>query len=235
VGQIRRIGGVAQLVVHHRHAAVLPGQTKHRLDKVVARVAVQPRRTHNEIVRAELLYILLAQQLCFAVDRARRGQVVFPDGLRRVAAEHIVRGDMHQLCADLLRGHGQVARTQGIHRKGRLPVCFAAVHIGERRAGNDGVRRVMAHIGSHLVAVCDVQRVHVRGKHGGALQLCGQGPQLRFSRGNAPAQLCPKLPVRTCDEYFHNIFLFFCFALHSARRVPQYCSRPSATRFRCSP
>ena len=87
MGQIRRIGGVTQLVVHHRHAAVLPGQTKHRLDKVVARVAVQPRRTHNEIVRAELLYILLAQQLCFAVDRARRGQVVFPDGLRRIAAE----------------------------------------------------------------------------------------------------------------------------------------------------
>ena len=56
----------------------------------------------------------------------------------------------------------------------------------------------MAHIGSHLVAVCDVQRVHVRGKHGGALQLCGQGPRLRFFRDNAPTQLYPKLPVRAC-------------------------------------
>ena len=172
VGQVHRVGGVAQLVIDNGDLVVGLAQADHGLDKVFSVVAVQPGGAHDEMAAAEPLDILLAQQLGLAVGRDGRGHGALVQGDAAVGdtGEHIVRRNMDQAGVDLLTGQGQVAGPQGVDLVGRIAGGLAAVHIGESRAVDDSLRLVAADIVDGRFTVGDVQFIHIHGDDSGLAQ-----------------------------------------------------------------
>ena len=135
---------------------------------------------------------------------------------------------MHQFCAHLLGGNGQVPGAQGVHLKGILGVALAAVHIGVGGAVDDHIRLHPAHKGHNLVPVGDVQLIRIGGNDLGRTQLFRNGPNLGAAFLQLAQQLGAQLAVAARDQNLHIVSapLF---------QSAQYFSLLSATCFRCLP
>ena len=209
VGQILRVGGVAQLVVHHLQLSELFARRHHGLYKVFARRAVQPGGAHDKIAAAEIPHVFLAQGLGLAVHADGRGPLALVQRAAAVRgpAEHIVGGNVDQPRADLLGRLRQICRSHRVHLKSRLRLFFAAVHIGKGRAADDGVRLVAPHKGDGFQPVGNVQLAQVGGDHAGVFQPLGHGPQGAAAPAQLALQLGAQLPLRAGNEYFHAFVL----------------------------
>src|SRR5699024_4847900 len=206
VGQVHRVGGVAQLVVDHLQPAVLFARAGDGLDKVFAVVAVQPGGADDEVPVAEPLDVLLPHQLGGAVGADGPGQAGLVLGHAAVLPprKDVVGGDMHQPRAHLLGGLGQVAGAQGVGLVGGVVVCLAAVHVGVGGAVDDDVGLVAADEVIHRLVVGDVQLGQVHRDDGGVEQLFGDGADLALALPQLLDDLGAQLPPAACDDDFHS-------------------------------
>ncbi len=102
------------LVVDHRQGVALRRELGDRPDEVAPGRAVHPGGAHDVGGRTQREHGLLAGEFGPPVRRTRRGGGIGLVGLVRRAVEDIVGGDVHQGCADLGTGCGQLRRSGGI-------------------------------------------------------------------------------------------------------------------------
>ena len=112
-GQIAGVGGGAHLVVNHAQGVFFVSESQHRFDKIVAELAVQPGGADNDGVGAGAGQGALAFEFGPAIDRARRGRVLFAVGAARGAVEHVVGRNVQH--ADTVFG-GRFAQNLGGQR-----------------------------------------------------------------------------------------------------------------------
>ena len=206
IGQVHRVGGVAQLVIDHVDLVVGPAQADHGLDEIFAVVAVEPGRAHDDVAAAEVADILLTQQFGLAVSRDGRGLRAFIQRNAAVgrAREHIVGGDVDQPGVDLVAGQGQVARPDGIDPERRVTGRLTAVHVGDRRAVDHRIRLVAADIVDRGLPVGDVQFVHIHRDDGRLAQTLRQGAQHAAFFGQLPLELGAKLAAAARNQNLHR-------------------------------
>ena len=206
MGQVHRVGGVAALVVDHLQLAEFLAGIDDGLDKVLAVVAVQPCRAHDEVAVAELLHILFAHELGRAVgaDGPGQGGFILRNAAVFPAGEHIVGGNVHQPCAGLFGSLRQIAGAKGVCLKGIVVVHFAPVHVGVGGAVDDDIRAVAPHELVHHLVVGDIQLRQIHRDHRSVEQLFGDGAQLAAALLQLLEQLRAQLPFAACDNDFHT-------------------------------
>ena len=206
MGQIHRVGGVAALIVDHFQLAELLAGVDNGLDEVLAVVAVQPCRTHDEVAVAELLHIVLTHELGGAVgaDGAGLRGFVLRNTAVLAAREHIVGRDMHQTGTGLFGGLRQIAGPEGVCLEGGVMVHLAAVHIGVGSAVDDDIRAVAADELIHHLVIGDIQLRQVHGDHRGALQFFRDGADLAAAFPQLLEDLGAQLAFAAGNNDFHT-------------------------------
>ena len=229
VREVVGAGGVAHLVVHDRHGLVALRQAQHGLDEVLAHIAIEPRGAHHKRARVARQREALAGKLGAAVGADGRGDVGLEPLALHVAREHVVGGDVHELCPLAGAGAREVHGTERVGAERAGPVCLAAVHVGERRAVDGEV------VGTVLVkprvdrgGVRDVERVDVDVVDLRVAIRLGDGADLGGPALDEPPQLVAELPARTSDKNPHETVSPS--PACRAFRDPSRCYRPADLR-----
>ena len=113
------------------------GKAQHRLDEVLAVFAEDPRDAHDEEFFERFSRRLFAEKFRLAVGVARRLLIRWLVEVLARAGKYIVRADVEELRADLLRETREFARRRRIHLAAKLRLVLCLVHCRIRRAVDD--------------------------------------------------------------------------------------------------
>ena len=144
--------GARQLVGTSRGFPTVLGAVDDR-SQLPAVGMVDPRRAHNQVLRVQLAYELLAGKLRLAVECVGLGAIELVAGTVLVPGEHVIAGYLHQQRVDGLGGNGQIARPQSIRLHGGQPVFCRHVVAADARAVHHDGRAVAADEFRDLVKV----------------------------------------------------------------------------------
>lgn len=112
---------------------------------------------------------------------------------------------MDQPRANLVAGNRKVARAKGIHLICCITVGFAAVHIGESRAVDNGIGLVAADIGDGGLAVGDIEVVNIHRQNRSLAQPFGQRAKHAAFVGQLALQLGAELPAAAGNQDLHAL------------------------------
>ena len=135
--EVARICRRADLVADDGKLLVRFGKAQHRLDEILAVFAEDPRDAHDEELFERFSRRLFAKKLRLAVDVARRLLILWLVEVLARAGKYIVRADVKELRADLLRETREFARRRRIHLAAKLRLVLCLVHCRIRRAVDD--------------------------------------------------------------------------------------------------
>ena len=127
----------ADLVADNGKLLVRFGKAQHRLDEILAIFAEDPRDAHDEEFVDLFLRRLFAEKLRLAVDVARRLLILWLVEVLARAGKYIVRADVEELRADLLRETREFACRRRIHLAAKLWLVLGLVHCRIRCAVDD--------------------------------------------------------------------------------------------------
>ena len=232
--KVQRVGGRADLVVHHAHGIVSFAHVQHGLDKILAVQAEHPSDSHNKVLAEGIRNSKFTFELGLAVNVERL--VIFAVGLpgfRALTVEHVVGADVGHLAAELFAGVGDVLGTAGVDRANlrHVGIVFGHVNCSPCGAMNHGIgldfRKSLVDRGR----ICNVE-LHIRhGRDGRTVSNTAIGR--RHVRTNARvAALCKfihyimaQLATHTCHKEFHiYVLLYLILDLAFGDLAQEHCS-----------
>lgn len=189
-GEVAGVGRATELIAHNPKRLTLPGGTEDRANEVLPVRAKQPRRTQDQVPRAEPLHIPIPEPLGPAVCAERVGRVPLDIGLVLPAVIDVVRAVVHQERSDLGRGRRKKTGPCAVDTGGFILVRLTIVDSrqGRRTKGDVGTDFVQAR--AALGRVGEVELIHVEPHHLVCLV-------------ELPGQLGAEHAARTHDEDFH--------------------------------
>ncbi len=201
VGGERR---TAALVVDEGHRVAGDRQPAHQLDHVVAVLTAHPRRAHDRHVLAEDVERgLLARKLRPAVDGLRVGRIVFSIGAIERPVEHVVGGDVHEVCVRVSARGSQHTDAVFVDVERSVDLGLATIHRRERGTVDDRIQARRSDDTVDVVLVRDVELRAVDSDHlvAGCAQMGDDiGPEL--ARGSGDQH--PHRPARSFSGSHHS-------------------------------
>ena len=141
-GERFRRGRGGNLVLRQMDRAFLCRRIEHAVNKVVRADAVQPRRTHDNMLVGQFAHELFTGVLALAVHRGRMGIVELTESLVLVAAEYVIGRDLNEFCVDASCSGRQIAGADGVDLIRFFGVLLAGLHVGQAGTVNDDIRMV---------------------------------------------------------------------------------------------
>ena len=140
-GEVAGVCGTAELVVDYRDLVALGAEPQHRVDEVLAVRAEHPRGADDRVRRRRGgLDGALAGELRAPVGADRAGRRGFLVGRGRVAREHVVGRDVHDVRAHLGRRRRDVAGAVAVDQRRLRLGGLGAVDVGPGGAVDHRVR-----------------------------------------------------------------------------------------------
>ena len=133
LGEVRRIGRAAELVLDDAQAILLGGQADHRAHEIAAMGPIEPGGAQDHVARIGRRRRSLAGQLRAAVDVERRRRVGLVIGRALGPVEDVVGGDLDHGDAEPGGAGGGGGRAVAVDGEGQVRLALCLVHGGVGR------------------------------------------------------------------------------------------------------
>ncbi len=128
VGDIKSTGRITPLIGNNRESITCLRKLQHRLDEILAKGAIDPRRSHNDVLRIGLCNQTLAFKLGASINTARSGSIRFNVRFVSVARKNIISRQMDDRSTAGLRSFSNCFSASGIRRKRKCLFILGQIH-----------------------------------------------------------------------------------------------------------
>ncbi len=134
MGQVQRIGGRKDLVVHHADGLSFPGQLQHQLHEIAAFPAAashaeQTGGAHDEVPVQQVLDEVLAREFGDAVDVDRVGQVGLHVASSLAPVKDVVGTEVDKHAAFFAAGQRQFTHPKSVDGERALRVHLTLINL----------------------------------------------------------------------------------------------------------
>ena len=141
-GDIARRGGAAALICDHIQAVAFACEPQDRLDKILAKRAVDPRRAQDDVPRIGEADAVLARELAAAIGIERRHRISFDIGRALASVEHVISRDVNERNTATAGLDRKSRRRVGVHGERSRFFTFGTIDIGIGGGVDDGAPRL---------------------------------------------------------------------------------------------